>query len=217
MVGNAGHTSYFYYGCRGNTPEYKNGRCHERRISALEADQLVWAKITEGLREPQLLAQQYATWREGQPQRLEETSNRLTQVTVALDRLAKQRDRWLELYVDGEVDRKQLKEEQEKIRTRQHSLEQERKALEAILYTAQNAEARLKAFEEFCSTVSNRLDDLTFEEQQKILRLLNIQGRVSKDQIYLCGCLPTWEKQEEMFAYCPPEPDQLPQLCPPGA
>jgi hypothetical protein len=64
---------------------------------------------------------------------LDEASNPLGQVTVALDRLAKQRDRWLELYVDGEVDRKQLREEQEKIRARHRNLEQEKRALQSIL------------------------------------------------------------------------------------
>lgn len=101
---------------------------------------------------------------------------------------------------------------QEEIRTRQHSLEQEKRGLEAILYEAQNTEARLRAFNEFCSTVSHRLDDLTFDEKRKILRLLNIQGRVSKGQIYLSGCIPSWEKQEEMFAYQTFESGQLSQL-----
>jgi len=87
----------------------------------------------------------------------------LEQVTVALDRSSKQRDGLLELYVDGEVDKKQLKEE------------------------------------------------------RKILRFLNIQGRVSKGQIYLSGCIPSWGKQEAMFAHRTFEPEQLPQLCPTGA
>ena len=44
----------------------------------------------------------------------------------------------------------------------------------------------------------------------EILHLLYIQGRVSKGQIYLVGCMPICHKQEEMLAYRPFEPDQLP-------
>ena len=217
MVGDAGRRTYVYYACRGNSLEYRNGRCRESRINATEAEQLIWAKVAEGLRDPQLITHQYATWRGKQPHRLEEATNRLTQVTVALDRLAKQRDRWLELYVDGEVDRKQLKAEQDKIRDRQNGLEQERRALENTIHQPEDIEASIVSFNEFCSSVSNRLDSLSFEEKQKILRLLNIQGTVNKGQIYLSGCVPCWGKQESMFDHKSSELDQLPQLCQPGA
>ena len=210
MVGNAGRTTYYYYTCHGTCTEYKDKRCREPKINAVEADQLVWEKIAEGLREPQLLAQQYATWRKGHPQRVEEASIRLAQVKASLNQLGRQRDRWLELFVDGEVDRKQHKEKQDEIRVRQRGLEQERQALDTILCDAENIEPRLRAFEEFCSTVSHRLNDLTFEEKQKLLRLLDIQGTVREGQLFLSGCIPTWQKQEEMFAHRPFEPDQLP-------
>ncbi len=74
-------------------------------------------------------------------------------------------------------------------------------------------EANIETFGEFCSTVSDRLDELTFEEKQRILRLLNIQGRVGDGKIYLSGCVPTWGKDREKFDYSAFEPDQLPQLC----
>ena len=61
---------------------------------------------------------------------------------------------------------------------------------------------------EFCSKVSYRLDDLTFEEKQKILHLLNISGRIDSKRIYLSGCVPSWES--EKFDCRTFEPDQLP-------
>jgi len=40
-VGNAGRTTYSYYACRGNTPEYKNRRCRQLRVKATEAETLI--------------------------------------------------------------------------------------------------------------------------------------------------------------------------------
>ncbi len=83
-------------------------------------------------------------------------------------------------------------------------------ALAAILRQPANMEANIETFGEFCATVSDRLDELTFEEKQRILRLLNIQGRVGDGKIYLSGCVPTWGKDREKFDYSAVEPDQLP-------
>jgi len=69
-------------------------------------------------------------------------------------------------------------------------------------------EANIKTFNEFCSTVSHRLDELTFEEKQRILRLLNIRGRIDSKRIYLSGCIPSWES--EKFDCRTFEPAQLP-------
>ncbi|MEE9490779.1 MAG: hypothetical protein V3V80_00565, partial [Dehalococcoidia bacterium] len=80
----------------------------------------------------------------------------------------------------------------------------------AILRQPADMEANIETFREFCSTVSDRLDELTFEEKQRILRLLNIQGRVGDGKIYLSGCVPTWGKDREKFDYSAIEPDQLP-------
>ncbi len=75
-------------------------------------------------------------------------------------------------------------------------MEQEKKALEVVLHQPEQTEATLETFKEFCSKVSYRLDDLTFEEKQKILRLLNIGGRINNKRVYLSGCIPSWESEK---------------------
>ena len=89
-------------------------------------------------------------------------------------------------------------------------LEQAKRALEAILRQPKDIDANIESFTRSCSSVSLRLDDLTFKEKQKILRLLNIRGRVGDGKIYLSGCVPTWGKDVEKFEYWSFEPDQLP-------
>ena len=197
-----------YYSCRGNANEYTDHRCREPRINAQEAEALVWSKVAEGLHDPELLIQQYTSWCDNHPTRSEQLSTRLAEVTAKLAHLAKKRDRWLDLYVNGEVDMSQLKEEQEKIKVESRGLEQERMALEVVLHQPEQTEATLETFKEFCSKVSYRLDDLTFEEKQKILRLLNISGRIDSKRVYLSGCIPSWES--EKYDCRTFEPDQLP-------
>ncbi len=42
--------------------------------------------------------------------------------------------------------------------------------------------------------VDGEVDRKRLKEEQEILRLLNVQGRVSKGHLYLSGCIPSWGK-----------------------
>lgn len=125
-----------------------------------------------------------------------------------LEKLPRHHDEGVWRIDSGEVDMSQLKEEQEKIKVESSGLEQEKRALEVVLHQPEQTDATLETFKEFCSKVSYRLDDLTFEEKQKMLRLLNISGRIDNKRVYLSGCIPSWES--EKFDYRTFEPDQLP-------
>ncbi len=73
-----------------------------------------------------------------------------------------------------------------------------KRAVAAILRQPADMEANIETSGEFCATVSDRLDEPTFEEKQRILRLLNIQGRVSKGQVYLTLLMPYRKKRPIM-------------------
>lgn len=65
------------------------------------------------------------------------------------------------------------------------SIEREREAIKKALsfYTD------LDSLNKFCEKISRRLDNVSFEEKQKIIHLLNIEGRVKDSIITLTGCI----------------------------
>ena len=179
---------YHYYRCADSTRTWKHERCHGRFLHAQDADALVWDKIAEALRNPQLLTDEYAHLQEqGLNAR---DSDRLKDLDREIGKLKKQQDRNLDLYVEEEIDKSTLKQRQDKLRGQKASLEREREAVQKMLsYTNTDIES----FAQFCQAISQRLDDVSFEEKRQILHLLNIEGRVNDGAIILTGCIPQVE------------------------
>ncbi len=155
------------------------------------ADALVWDKIAEALRNPQLLTKEYAHLQEeGLSAR---DSDRLKELDREIVKMKKRQDRNLDLYVEGEIDKSTLKQRQEKLRGQKASLEREREAVQKKLsYT----DTDIESFAQFCQAISERLDDVSFEEKRQIFHLLNIEGRVKDRAIILTGCIPGVEAGE---------------------
>jgi hypothetical protein len=159
----------------------------------------VWDKIAEALRNPQLLTKEYAHLQEeGLSAR---DSDRLRELDREIVKMKKRQDRNLDLYVEGEIDKSTLKERQGKLRGQKTSLEREREAVQKKLsYTNTDIES----FAQFCQAISERLDDVSFEEKRQILHLLNIEGRVKDGAIILTGCIPQVEAMPSTVGECCP-------------
>jgi len=154
-------------------------------LRAEEADALVWDKLAEALRNPQVLVKEYdKQLQAGQDAKLPE---RLSQIDRELNKLASKQNRNLDLYTEGEIDMSTLKKRQEKLRADKASLERERQALQKII---ERSKVDMVSVSEFCHLVSQGLDAVTLEEKRQILRLLNIEGRVKDGVITLTGCIP---------------------------
>jgi site-specific DNA recombinase len=180
--------AYHYYRCSDSSRGWVREPCHEPKVNAESADELVWAKVSEALRNPQLLIPEYARqMEEGTEAKAEE---RLNQVAAELERIKREQNRNLELYVAGEVDMPWLREHQDKLRARRSSLEREREALQRLSSRGKDSNSDTASFTGFCHSISERLDNLTLEEKRKVLHLLNIEGRVKGRAIMLTGCTP---------------------------
>jgi len=179
---------YHYYRCSDSTRTWKEHRCLEYRLRAEEADTLVWDKIAEALRNPELLTKEYEKQLEaGQDAKLQE---RLGQINRELNKLTSKQNRNLDLYTEGEIDMPALKKRQEKLHGDKASLEREVEALQKML---ERNKIDTVSVSEFCQLVSRGLDTVTFDEKRQILRLLNIEGRVKDRVITLTGCIPDAE------------------------
>lgn len=186
--------AYHYYRCSDSTKRWKHQRCLGPKLYAEEADALVWGRIAEALRNPQLLTEEYARLRgEGLNAR---DGDRLNELDARIGNLKRQQDRNLDLYVEGVIDMAALKERQEKLRGQRASLEREREAMQKML---SYAKTEIESLAQFCQSISQRLDDVSLEEKRQILYLLNIEGRVKDGIITLTGCIP---KAEAMAGCC---------------
>lgn len=180
---------HHYYRCTDEATGYwKHEHCHEGLIRAEDADALVWNKIAEVLRNPELLAREYN-------RQLENGSGinaqeRISQIGRELNKLKTQENRNLDLYTEDEIDMPTLKKRQEKLRGQRANLDREKKALEKML-GRNNAD--MVSITQFCQLISQGLDAVTFEEKRQILRLLNVEGRVKDGVITLTGCIPSAE------------------------
>jgi len=184
-VPSRGRKAYHYYRCADRSRTWKHERCLETKIHSEEADALVWDKIAEALRNPQLLVREYSRQVEdGSDANIRE---RLGTIEREVGKIKRQQQRNLDLYVEGLVDMRSLKARQGKLRVQQASLEREKTALERKL--GRN-NAQIVPVSEFCQLISQALDSVTFDEKRQILYLLNIEGRVKDATITLTGCIP---------------------------
>ena len=177
--------AYHYYRCTDSTRTWKHERCLEKKIHAEEADMLVWEKIAEALRNPELLIREYT--RKVENGNDVKARERLIQIERELNKLKRTQDRNLDLYAEEEIDMPTLKKRQEILRGQKASLEREKEALRRML---ERTNTDMLSVSEFCRLISQGLDVVTFEEKRQILRLLNIEGRVKEGVITLTGCIP---------------------------
>ncbi len=179
---------YHYYRCSDSTRTWKEHHCLECRLHAEEADALVWDRVAEALRNPELLIKEYDKQLEAdEDAKLQE---RLSQIDRELNKLKRKQDRNLDLYAEEEIDMPTLKKRQEMLRGQKASLEREKEALKRQL---ERNDTDVLSVSEFCRFISQGLDVVTFEEKRQILRLLNIEGRVKDGVITLTGCIPDAE------------------------
>jgi hypothetical protein len=187
---------YHYYRCTDSTRTWKHERCLETKLHAEEADALVWEKIAEALRNPELLLREYN--RQVENGNDIKAPERLSQIDRELIKLKRKQDRNLDLYVEGLVDMLTLKKHQETVRGQRASLVREREALQRVL---ERNSTDMPSVNEFCQLISNGLDSVTFEEKRQILRLLNIEGRVKDGTLQNTQQLSTgvvlWKARDE--------------------
>jgi len=180
--------AYHYYRCTDSTRTWKEGHCQMPKLHAEVADTLVWEKIAEALRNPELLIREYD--RQVENGKDTKTQQRVGQIERELDNLKRKQDRNLDLYAEEEIDMPTLKKRQGELRGQKASLEREKEALQQIL-ARQNTD--MASVNDFCQLVSQGLDAVTFDEKRQILHLLNIEGRVRDGVITLTGCIPDAE------------------------
>jgi site-specific DNA recombinase len=172
-----------YYGfTRGRSSGYRCLRAHRANSStgqgctpgalpAAPLEQVVWESVTEALRHPEVLVQEYDR-RLKQAASVDRMAAERKEVTLGVRRLQAQEDRITDAYVGDAMDLARYRAEMEKLRRRREEMESTRRAIDRREHDEQDAKRGLENLERFCSQVARGVDMMTFEERQQLLRLV---------------------------------------------
>ena len=150
---------------------YTGRRCRPGSFKAEPVEQAVWEAVTQALEQPHVLIAEYegrlkdiATVRFIERERM--------QLSLELKRLAVQEDTVTEAYVDEVMELDRFKYEMEKLRRRRSGREGLEDRLKRRVKEGHDAKAGLHYLEESCDRVSTGLVSLSFQDRQKLLRLI---------------------------------------------
>jgi len=168
------HSSH-YYGCLRTTSGFlKQERCSQRRIRADVLDELVWDEVSTRLQDPTLVLEAHQTH---QTQRRdsadEDGSSEKDQRLQAQIKLAnRELSRLLDAYQGGALELPELQKRRQLVNSKLEMLNREQELLRKMA-AEQKKETDIKAsLAEFAALVSTSLKRISFENKQKLLRMV---------------------------------------------
>ena len=176
------HSSHYYSCLRTTSGFLKQERCSQRRIRADVLDELVWEEVNTRLQNPALVLGAYQdrkTRRSGSSAQDEPTQkdDRLKeQIKLANRELS----RLLDAYQCGALELAELQKRRQLVNSKIEMLNREQEVLRKIA-AEEKKESDIKAgLVEFAALVSNNLKRISFENKQKLLRIV-LEKIVVKD------------------------------------
>ena len=165
------HCSH-YYGClRATTGFLKQERCSQRRVRADVLDELVWEEVISRLQDPGLVLEAYQNHQTHQSHSADEAGS-TERIDAQIKFANKEVSRLLDAYQSGAIELSELQKRRKLTTSKLEMLEREKELLEKAA-AEQRKEANIKAsLEEFATLVSSSLKRISFENKQKLLRMV---------------------------------------------
>ncbi len=184
----------YYYRCIGSDNyRHVGGRvCHSRPIRADELDGLVWGEVRRLLEDPALVRaeidRRLTAVRTEHPaaRRREALERDLTRAAGAIERL-------IEAYQEQLLSLEELRARMPALRKRHSTVQAQLDALDAELHDAETYLKLADTLEGFLGRLNDGLDQLTLDEQQRVLRLVVREVLVggNDDKITIRHSIPT--------------------------
>lgn len=181
---------YRYYRCsRTDASLSSTGqRCTPGSVPASAIEESVWQAVTGALLEPAILRAEFER-RIGDPASTD-LKQEGDQVAAALRKLQMQEKRVTEAYVQGAMDLVLYKAEMAKIKRERLECQKSQRDIERRGDQQVDARDALSRLESFCADIVRGLDRLSFEERQRLLRLLVERITVDQEQIRIDTVIP---------------------------
>ncbi|MCH9037703.1 MAG: recombinase zinc beta ribbon domain-containing protein, partial [Chloroflexi bacterium] len=165
-------------------------RCRPGAISGPVVEAAVWAAVSEALRQPEVLAEEYR-------RRLDATGSaddlefEEKQIAIALKRIKAREERVTDAYINEVMDLQRYKAQMDKLAAEREELQRVADDIERRAGEQERSRSVLDQIETFCSQVSQGLDNLTFEEKQQLLRLVVERITVDSGKVTIETIIPT--------------------------
>lgn len=176
--------------------------CAPGSFLAEQVEQAVWAAITETMRGPAVLVEEYE-------QQLNDASTQggtaieRKQVGLALKRVKKQEDRVTDAYINEVMELWRYSVEMDKLRDRRSQLERIDEAIERREKRQTDRRAALEHLEKFFGEVSRCLNAMTFQERQQFLRLVVERITVEDGRVRTETVIPSGDEDVRLRAHHP--------------
>ena len=200
LVGQTGHTKrgkreYSYYLCsRKDAWESATGEvCKAKGLPAPLIEPVIHDAIFGLFRKSGLLRLEYERQvaEQANPKIQADESKRLE---TELRRLAEKVDRLLELYSDGALAKETLNKKVAEVNGKRDLIQTELAAFHHREQDAEREAGNLASFEAFVAEIAKGLDNLTFEEEQELLRLVVDHATVRGNRVQIAVAIPLGEK-----------------------
>ena len=164
--------TYTYYRCSGRSPEGTQAQlCDNRPVRSDHLDEYVWTAVRRVIEDPARMSDEWT--RRGDSDT--EQSRLQEQLDASSKAMAKQErvlQRLVDAYQAEAIGLDDLKERSRRIRGRIDQLEDEQAQLQTQLNDATALREVVARMKTFAQTVRTRLDDVAWDERQRLIRLL---------------------------------------------
>ena len=171
--------------------------CSPGSLSADGIEVAVWDAVTDALKQPQVLIEEYQR-RVAANSQADPSETQLAQIDLDLKRIRKQEDRLTDAYLREVVDLQRFGAEMETLKERRLAMTRVREEVETRRRQTHDTEEALQHLERFCHRISQGLKALTFEERQRLLRLVVEQIKVDDGRVYIETVIPTGDDDVQL-------------------
>jgi site-specific DNA recombinase len=167
-----------YYYCKGKEQK-PHSLCDMPNIRADIVDHAIWEWIKDLLLEPENIMDGLHGMQEETRRQHKALYDRLEIIQEQLDDNLRQQEKLLDLYLSGNFDKDVLVERKYRLETTIASLRKEQEQLSAHLSEDSYSDQDIAIIEDFCASIREKLDEVTFEGQRRILDLLDVHGTLA--------------------------------------
>ncbi len=168
----------------------KGIRCSPGSFSADIVEDLVWEAVTDALKRPDLIINEY-TRRIEQSGAVDATEYERKQLKPAMARLKTQEDRITEAYVNEAMDLERYKDEMYGLRIRKQEHLAVAQLLEQRYEQHKQSERALEHLDTFCNLVTEGIVSTGYEDKQRLMQLLVEQVIVRDGIAHIETVIPT--------------------------
>ena len=187
-----------YYRCGNRDNVFpKKKECNASLRSAPLLEGTVWEAICRAIQSPKLIIEQVKNFQLNKDQERRKMGEELKRIEITLMKTEEEENRILDAYRGGAINMEQLKVQIGKIQEKRNVLYQEKQELSEQRTQGISSELINKNVKDYCKAIKIRLNNIAFEEKQRILRLLVNRIILEEDRVRIKGIIPLHQNKQQ--------------------